>query len=289
MVLKKKFGIIGGDLRQIYVAEKLRRDGNKVEICGFDSTKKCHPNLKISSLSKVVSSSDYIIFPVPVSRDEAHINAPFSAMPILIDESLASMLKNKVVFGGIISPLMERVKHSEVCLNDYYNREDIMVLNAVPTAEGAVKLVLEESICTISGSNFLVVGYGRIGKVLAKLLKNMGARVTVSSRNFKEIAWAKIENFEIVNLSTINCSLKFDMVFNTVPAPIFNCENLSLFDPKPLIIELASPPGGISKDLAKKFDIKVIPAPGLPGKYFPQTAGEIIAKTIYKIIQEENL
>jgi len=219
-----------------------------------------------------------------------HVNAPFTAVPIPIDKSLASMLKNKVVFGGIVSPLMEHVKFSSFCLNDYYNREDFMVLNAVPTAEGAVKLAMEESLRTISGSKFLVVGYGRVGKVLTKLLKNMGAKVTtVSSRNFKEIAWAKVENFEIVNLSTINRRLKFDMVFNTVPAPVFNCENLSLFNPKPLIIELASPPGGIDKDLAERFGVKVIPAPGLPGKYFPQTAGEIIAETIYRIIQEEDL
>lgn len=287
MVSKKRFSIIGGDIRQIYAAKELEKRGHDVYVCGFENLD--NQEYKSLDIIEAIDKSDYIILPLPITRDEIHLNAPFSSTPIEINNKLFSEFKNKVIFGGIVTSLSERVKNSTIKLKDYYDREDFMILNAIPTAEGAIRVALEEYKNTLWNSKVLVVGYGRIGKVLADRLKGIGANVTVSARNPRDIAWARSNNFETINISEIDSELDFDIIFNTVPKKILVYENMKLIKNCKLIIDLASLPGGVDKDSAKKLGIEVINALGLPGKFFPECAGRIIVDTIFKIIQEENL
>lgn len=288
MISNEKFGIIGGDLRQIYLAKKLQKDKNEVFVCGFENFVD-FDKLKLKSLkmSDLISSSKYIILPVPTSRNKKVINAPFSNADIVLSEKLFSNLKNKVVFAGIVSSLIEDVKPSGLYIRDYYQREDFLIPNALLTAEGAVSIALKEYGKSIFSSRCLVVGFGRIGKILAKLLKNMGAKVTVSARSVKDISLAKISGFETTNVSKINEKADFDLIFNTVPALVLDAAVLSFLSSARMIIDLASAPGGTDKFAAEELGIKLIPALGIPGKCFPEAAGEIIADVIYKMIEEE--
>lgn len=288
MISNEKFGIIGGDLRQIYLAKKLQKDKNEVFICGFEEfTDFDKLKLKSLKLNDVISSSKYIILPVPASRNKKVINTPFSNSNIVLSEKFFSNLKNKVVFAGIVSSLIEDVKPSGLHISDYYQREDFLIPNALLTAEGAVSIALKEYGKSIFSSRCLVVGFGRIGKILAKLLKNMGAKVTVSARSVKDISLAKISGFETTNVSKINEKTDFDLIFNTVPALVLNEGVLRHLSSARMIIDLASAPGGTDKFAADELGIKLIPALGIPGKYFPEAAGEIIADVIYKMIEEE--
>lgn len=288
MISNERFGIIGGDLRQIYLAKKLQKDKNEVFVCGFENFVG-FDKLKLKSLkiSDLISSSKYIILPVPASRNKKVINAPFSNSDIVLSEKLFSNLKNKVVFAGIVSSLIEDVKPSGLYIRDYYQREDFLIPNALLTAEGAVSIALKEYGKSIFSSRCLVVGFGRIGKILAKLLKNMGAKVTVSARSVKDVSLAKISGFETTNVSKINEKADFDLIFNTVPALVLNEDVLGYLSSARMIIDLASSPGGTDKLAAEKLGIKLIPALGIPGKCFPEAAGEIIADVIYKMIEEE--
>lgn len=288
MISNERFGIIGGDLRQIYLAKKLQKDKNEVFVCGFENFVG-FDKLKLKSLkiSDLISSSKYIILPVPASRNKKVINAPFSNSDIVLSEKLFSNLKNKVVFAGIVSSLIEDVKPSGLYIRDYYQREDFLIPNALLTAEGAVSIALKEYGKSIFSSRCLVVGFGRIGKTLAKLLKNMGAKVTVSARSVKDVSLAKISGFETTNVSKINEKADFDLIFNTVPALVLNEDVLGYLSSARMIIDLASSPGGTDKLAAEKLGIKLIPALGIPGKCFPEAAGEIIADVIYKMIEEE--
>lgn len=288
MISNERFGIIGGDLRQIYLAKKLQKDKNEVFVCGFENFVG-FDKLKLKSLkiSDLISSSKYIILPVPASRNKKVINAPFSNSDIVLSEKLFSNLKNKVVFAGIVSSLIEDVKPSGLYIRDYYQREDFLIPNALLTAEGAVSIALKEYGKSIFSSRCLVVGFGRIGKILAKLLKNMGAKVTVSARSVKDVSLAKISGFETTNVSKINEKAEFDLIFNTVPALVLNEDVLGYLSSARMIIDLASAPGGTDKLAAEELGIKLIPALGIPGKCFPEAAGEIIADVIYKMIEEE--
>lgn len=288
MISNERFGIIGGDLRQIYLAKKLQKDKNEVFVCGFENFVG-FDKLKLKSLkiSDLISSSKYIILPVPASRNKKVINAPFSNSDIVLSEKLFSNLKNKVVFAGIVSSLIEDVKPSGLYIRDYYQREDFLIPNALLTAEGAVSIALKEYGKSIFSSKCLVVGFGRIGKILAKLLKNMGAKVTVSARSVKDVSLAKISGFETTNVSKINEKADFDLIFNTVPALVLNEDVLGYLSSARMIIDLASAPGGTDKLAAEELGIKFISALGIPGKCFPEAAGEIIADVIYKMIEEE--
>ena len=183
--------------------------------------------------------------------------------------------------------MIEDVKPSGLYIRDYYQREDFLIPNALLTAEGAVSIALKEYGKSIFSSRCLVVGFGRIGKILAKLLKNMGAKVTVSARSVKDISLAKISGFETTNVSKINEKADFDLIFNTVPALVLDAAVLSFLSSARMIIDLASAPGGTDKFAAEELGIKLIPALGIPGKCFPEAAGEIIADVIYKMIEEE--
>ncbi len=290
MVLNKSFGVIGGDLRQLEVARKLKEDGNEVSVYGLDNIqKKQMVDIKTLNLKDMVSTSDYLVFPLPVTRDGININAPFFSSHINMKYDLCPLLDSQAIFGGIITSFAEAVNNPKIHINDYYAREDFMIFNALLTAEGAVKIALNESQDTINKSKCLVVGYGRIGKVLSRLLKDMGALVTVSARNSKDVSWAKINGYQTINVNNLENEVHFDLVFNTVPAVILNSTNLHLIKISNLIIDLASAPGGVDTKTAEALGIKVKLAPGLPGKFFPKSAGKIIVETIYKIIKEKNL
>lgn len=282
----KKIGIIGGDMRQYFLAKSLKNDGNDIKLFGFEN----FPNKKSNecSLIELAEFSEYIILPLPVSRDGKTLNAPFSRDKIKL-QSLYDNLKNKKIFGGIISPEIKNLFNKNSKIYDFC-REDFSILNAVPTVEGAIKEVFENSDKTIFSSKCLVTGYGKIGKVLCKLLKNMGADVTASMRSLQDFAWAKTDGIKAIHTEKLSAnSLDFNIIFNTIPSIVFNQILLEKCSKETLIIDLASKPGGIDKTAAKDLGIKTIHSLGIPGKYFPETAAEIIKTTIYKIAEEEKL
>ena len=120
-----------------------------------------------------------MILPLPVTRDGLTIFAPYTAEPLPMDDFLAEQLQGKPIFCGQAQKLPHGGFWDTLELHDYFDREDLAVRNAVPTAEGAVQLAMQELPCTIHGSRCLVAGYGRIGKVLARILHDTG-QVTIA-------------------------------------------------------------------------------------------------------------
>lgn len=289
MISNKTFGIIGGDLRQIEVAEILKKNKNHVLIHGFNKLKN-HENIQESNLENLILKSDYIILPVPITRDKINLNCDFNDIKINLEKDLFSNknLKSKIIFGGIISDLENYIKKYEICIKDYYI-EEFILQNALITAEGAVQIALEKSGRILNNSKCLVTGYGRIGKILSKMLKNLGAQVFIYTKNLDDTSWAKINNYEVINIKKLTEKVNFDFVFNTVPEIILDQNNLNLIKISSLILDLASEPGGVDKLVCEKLGIKLVRALGIPGKIFPESAGEVLVKTVYKIISEENL
>lgn len=170
---------------------------------------------------------------------------------------------------------------------DYFDREELAVKNAVPTAEGAIAIAMDETPFTIHGSSCLIAGYGRIGRVLAKMLRGMGANVTVSARKFQDFAWIEAEACRTVQTGEISKTAgEYDIIFNTVPYPVINGEVLRSVKKDCLIIDLASKPGGVDFECAKTLGLNTIWALSLPGVVAPKTAGIIIKDTIMNIRNE---
>ena len=287
----KNFGIIGGDKRNLFLSKMLIEDGYSVKICGFENLDSYSDLNKIyDSLKNIMSDAEYIIFPVVPTSDYKTISAPFSSSSILIDDKLVNLLKNKIIFCGKKEVLYKSNNNfKNLKIKDYSSREDFMIFNSRPTAEGAIYIALKEYNKILFGSNCLVSGFGRIGKVLARLLNAFGCNVSVSARKSSDLSWIETLGYTPIHTNNLDNIEKYDLIFNTVPYIIFDKTLLSTCKKETIIIDLASKPGGTDFEYASMNKIKTIHALGLPGKNTPYTAAKIIKKSIYKIIEEENL
>ena len=162
------------------------------------------------------------------------------------------------------------------------------MLNAIPTAEGAVEIAMRELDSSLRDARVLITGFGRVAKVLAHVLKGLGCDVTVSCRRKSESAWCRVYGYGFVPLESLKDKVNdYDVIFNTVPATVFTKEVLC--NTKAVIIDLASAPGGVDTDAASELGIKVIRALSLPGKVAPRSAGGIIAGSVRDILTQEGI
>lgn len=283
------FGVIGGDLRQACLADILSSEGYNVIISGLEQCEEVNADIKAESIETVMQTADVIVLPLPVSRDNTCVNAPFSTDTIYL-ENIASLSKEgQLITGGILSEdFVSRLKKHGASAADYYGREELTILNSIPTAEGALEIILRESKRTIYASTVLISGYGRIGRVLTKMFKGLGADVYVSMRKQSDKAWVLAEGAKPIFIDKIkDFACYFDTVINTVPHVLFDSKLLRAFNPSALFIDLASLPGGIDFDAANKLGIKAISAQSLPGKCAPFTAAEFVKETIFNIMEEQ--
>lgn len=279
------FGIIGGDKRQLYCAKSIADDGFNTVVTGFDTDKAM--GLKVCSLEECAAHSDAFILPLPVTDKDDHITAQLFSGIIPADKKTASLFRDKPIFCGMSSRLYRQEGFEHLKIYDYSVREEFAVNNAVPTAEGALEAAMREYEGTICHARCLVAGYGRIGKVLSKMLFGLGADVTVSARKLSDLSY--IEALGMRSMETQHLSGQFDLIFNTVPSMIFDAHILAKIASKAVVIDLASYPGGVDFDAAKRMKIRAFLALSLPGKVAPMTAGKIIKNAVYNIAQEERL
>jgi len=280
--------VIGGDTRSIKLANLFAEEGNEVNIYGFKNAGFELGIKESQSLSEAIDASDIVIGPLPCSNDDETINAPFHDEKIYLKEIFKIMSKNQLFIAGRIS---HKIAHMAEIYNvyciDFFEREEMTVLNAIPTAEGAIQIAMEEMPITLHDSNALVLGFGRIGKMLSKMLKGIGAQVFVEARKYSDIAWIKGYGYIPVNLNELgNYLSKMDVIFNTVPHIILDNEMLSKIRKDTIIIDLASKPGGVDFEKAKIAGLKAIWALSLPGKVAPITAAKFIKETINNILEE---
>ena len=299
MSRKYTFAIIGGDSRQAVVAKKLLSLGHTVRIFGLDASIGGISGAEIvSSLEKAVIGCDVILLPLPVTRDNITLNfiSPNENKTVLLtDIPKASANKSEsLVLGGMIPDKMtnDALLHG-VEIVDYYAVDSLQKKNALPSAEGALMVAMQNTDKNIEGMKVLIGGYGRIAKILAEKLKVLGADVTVTARRDEVLCEIAMSGYNAVNTKDImTLSREFhscDVVFNTAPAMIFTKQVIENGKGKPLYIEIASSPGGIDTCAARESGIRIIYAHSLPGKYAPLSAGEYIFETVCELLKERGM
>ena len=287
MCFINSFGIIGGDKRQLYCAKSIADDGCSVFLSGFDKTESLM-GLNNVDTETLAQRCEALILPLPVTTDGININTPLSDKKIRIDEDFVRLFDNKPIFCGMKNKLKSGYElFKDTQLYDYSERDEFAVENAVPTSEGAIELAMHEYDGTINSSGCLVTGYGRIGRVLSDMLRGLGAKVSVSARKQKDLAFIRAKGMQA--LPTYNLSGNYDIIFNTVPYLVFDAHTLARIATGALVIDLASSPGGVDFNAAKRLSIKAIHALSIPGKSAPKAAGIIIKNAVYNIIEEEAL
>lgn len=286
----KRFLIIGGDVRQIYLAQTLNELGFIANTYGFNNIDNINiPRFEYKTLKQAIDDSDAIILPLPMTRDGVKLNCPFCENELLIDNISSYLNPSHIVFGGMIrKDFKDILEERGIKVFDYFKREELIIKNAVPTAEGVIKVIIDELPITIYGSKIAITGFGRTSKILSKVLIGLGADVTIVARNLGQLAFAEIEGCRPITFSDFDkASMKLDIIINTVPDLVLDEPILQSLKKDCLIIEIASAPYGIDFEKAEELGLRVILTGSLPGKVAPKTAGEIVSDAILNIIKEE--
>lgn len=276
----KKICVLGGDRRQISVVERLKNEGYNISVFGLDGFD-CETE-KSQSLDLAIENAAVCVLPLPLSTDGIWLNCPMSDQDIKLEELIKRLEYGQIVAGGKISEKNKMAMINKGCrVFDYCDSERFNILNAVPTAEGAVEIAMNNMNTTVSGSKSAVFGFGRIGRVLCRMLKVWGSEVTVFARSDTALAWAKAEGYKALKIDqAVEYAGHFDVLFNTVPVMLIGYGILRETKAGVCLIDLASSPGGIDFECARALNKKVNWALSLPGKTAPITAGNIIAECI---------
>lgn len=277
---KINIALLGGDMRHNYLSFELFN--NNFNIFTFAQENGIHT----FDVMKSDTNIDVYIFPMPISLDSVHLNGTISDKKHKLCDIIDEIPKNSIVLGGSITPCVRELfnnKNHEII--DYLDREELAILNAIPTAEGAIAIAFNEMLTTIYNSKSLVLGNGRIGKILSKKLLALGSDVTVSARKFSDFADISSNNLNYISHNDIVFS-EYDVIFNTIPKLIIDTEQLEKISKNTVIIDLASKPGGVNFDMAKSLGLNAIWALSLPGKVAPISSANYIFQTIINILNE---
>ena len=288
--MSTNFSVIGGDLRIIKLAKMLAEDGNNVYTYGMEKAEELKENKNIimcNKLQETVKKSEIVIGPIPFSSNGKDINAPFSDNVISIRE-LMHILNAKILIAGSITPDVYDLANDEyIEIIDIMKREELAVLNTISTAEGTIEIIIANTNKISHGSKVLILGFGRIGKVLARKLAGLSAKVTCAARKDEDLAWIRAYGHMETNINAIGENLsEYDVIINTVPHLVLTSEKIKYVKDDCLLVDLASNPGGIDKKAAKDKNLKLIWALALPGKVAPVTTAEFIKDTVYNILKE---
>lgn len=284
-----EISIIGGDLRTVKLIKLLAQDKNKIKVWGFENCEelldfeKKNDNLKIHNNLDEALQNQIIIGPTPFTKDRKYICTQYTNQKLEI-QTLANKIRDKLLIGGSVpAEILEQIETIDI-LKD----ERLVILNAISTVEGTIEIAIKETQKNLYNSNILIIGYGRIGKILVDRLTAFKANVYCSARE-KDITWIEAYGSKSIKYEELNKKIDmFDIIINTVPVLILNKERLELLNKNTLLIDVASAPGGIDFEVARQLNIKTIWALGIPGKIAPISSAEYIKETIYNTIKERN-
>ena len=279
--------VAGGDMRQAKLAELLAADGHTVHAYALERLGALD-GVEMEESLEGAALADCVVLPLPAAGEGSLLNAPLSGRKHPLALVLDALRPGQVICAGMVGPQTAALAADRgLTLHDYFAREELAVANAVPTAEGAVQLAMEHLPITIHGSRVLVLGFGRVGRITAQRFGALGARVSVAARKFDQLAWAQAMGFDPQPLNHLAGWLcGYDLVVNTIPAPVLTRRELEDLKPGCLILDLASKPGGVDQRAAGELGLTVIWALALPGKVAPVTAGAAIQTAIYNMLQE---
>ena len=257
--MQKTFCVIGGDARQQAAARALRRAGYTV--LGPEGAGK----------------AAYLLLPMPSDAVTPELAAVFAAAR-----------PGALALGGRVGPdVQAAARAAGLELEDYFRRPELASLNAVPTAEGCLCLLMQLRDRTLWQSPILVLGYGRVGRAVARRLAALGAWVTVAARSPEQRANARCAGCRAAALDQLPRLLPgFDAVVNTIPAPVLTRTELACLPAGALVIDLASSPGGTDFAAAKDLGVRTEHALSLPARCAPVTAGQFVAQAVLAMLRE---
>lgn len=276
-----KIAVIGGDKRQGYLAGILAKKGYEVTVYGLCERVYDEKIQEAVSLTEALKEVNAAIGPVPFIRS-GKITGTYKASDMNVEALFDALPENAVFFAGNIPDEVRKYAEGrKISVYDMMKDELVAVRNAVAAAEGAVTEAITRSPVNLTKSRCLVLGYGRCGSVLTRLLKSFFCRVVVSEKDVTRAAEASVLADGIVSEAEFTDEMgKADFIFNTVPERILTEERLRYVRKNAWILDIASAPGGVDYNAAETMSVNAVLLPGLPGRYAPASSAEILADFI---------
>lgn len=291
MLRGKRIALIGGDKRYLQAIHHLANKNATIYLDGFREVNFEHSNVHQKNIDHIdFSQIDNIVLPVLGMDDKGMVELSYpTGKAKLTEEMIQKTPEHCVIYTGTanntLKNLATKCNRKLVVL---FERDDMAIANSIPTAEATLQIAMENTDYTIHGANVLVTGFGRVGITTARLFHQIGAKVTVAAR--KQADFARIRE---MNMQPVSLGKLFDVVkntnicINTIPHLVITKEIINGMNKNTLIIDVASKPGGVDFNAAKSAGINTLHALGLPGKFAPKTAGNIIGHTIAELISEK--
>lgn len=277
--MSRCFGVIGGDRRQAELARLLEADGHQVLSYGLDAWRSDSVSLEQAA------SAEVIVLPLPLCKGDGVLNCQEAPVPTA--ELFRLLTPRQIVLAGQVLPAQQKeAEERGVTLVDYFRREEVTVSNAAITAESAIQVAMEHLDRTLLGMDCLVLGFGRIGKLLSYRLHGLGARVSAAARKPESRAWVRAFGWRALDPEALDGNLSpFGAVFNTVPALLLDSELLAQLPSGCVCVDLASQPG-IDIRSAQTLGLDAVWARSLPGRMAPRAAAAVLRDAVYYILKE---
>ena len=263
-------------MRQVYAARILSAHQHRVSV--FCPAAKVAEAKESYDPSEAVRDADAVLLPIPACGAGGAIRGTSDLLP---SDLLPALSCGCMLFGGNLSAsLVASARERGIKTVDYLNLDSFVLQNAYLTAQAALGILLTELESCLFRMKVAVIGFGRIGKFLTRMLTSLGAEVTVFARKSSDLAMAsllRVKTLPITSLGERKALMPFRVVINTAPARILKSEDLFCLADGSVILELASGSDNIPEPPEGK-SIRLLQAQGLPGKCFPESAGEIVAR-----------
>ncbi|MCL2810766.1 MAG: hypothetical protein FWD25_02630 [Clostridia bacterium] len=274
--------VVGGDKRNGYLAKRAMEKGWQVDAVWLDQFDPAF----VCQWPKDMDH-DIVMLPYPFCERDGMILTPLATQPLPAQDVAVQLPQKSRVLTGSLGDVLQsaaQLRHWQV-LNPGWE-ESFAVGNTVPSAEGAISAAMTSSDTCVHGSACLVLGYGRLGRLLAWMLRGLGAQVLVVARKGKDRAWIRAEGHDACDYPELPRRIsEMQFVFNTVPAMVLDEALLCITRPGVRIIDLASAPYGVDFDAAKKLGRKAWIEPSLPGRYAPSYAGGVLLEVIEETLE----
>jgi dipicolinate synthase subunit A len=281
--------VLGGDRRMHEHMRQARTAGAAVEHYGSaPGADEAAGVAEAPSLADAVRGARLISAPIPGLGMDNSLYAPFAKEKLFTTaEVLRGAAPGAMMFMGRASPQIEEwATGTNVTPIGYGDDDPLAIMHAVPTAEGAVKVAIENTEETILGLPTLCIGLGRVGMSVAQAFAGLQAKVTLAARNPSQLARGWAMGTAPLHLRELPAVIgQFPLIVSSTSGMVLTRELLERTRKDAVIIDLCSPPGSVDFPAAEALGRKVIWARGQAGTA-PATSGYNEWQVIMRLVRE---
>ncbi len=251
--MKKVFFIELSDKRYYWLADLLREEGYQIFDYGQEN-----------------------------SFSDCHLIYIMALMEVVTKEKALKLKDKSILFCNKITEEAKKiVAEKNITLYNAIDNESYVIKNACLTAEGALGYIIFNTDTSLKNMPALIVGYGRVGKALAKVFDDNHMEVSIATNDKNEFALSSIYSKKVFAVNDLEAKVKgYKAIINTVPKLVIDSKVIKNVDKDCFILDLASNPGGVDFDYARERNLNVIHATSVPAAASPKAAALILKEAI---------